>query len=331
MKSVLLLILLLVLPVPVLGHQPGPFHIVMVTWRGMTQAEQGFMDYLEQQHVCVHYTVLDCQKDGTRLPGYVMRIKELHPDLVYVFGTTAALGICGRESTYPDRRFITDIPVVFNIVSVPVKSGLVNSRVSSDRNITGTTHIVPIDTQLRAINALQPLHGLGLGVIYNAQEKNSLLAVEELEKRSSKHGFFLVKGPVPVTPHGMPDRSAISSTVDRLAERGADMVYLPSDSFIVANCRRIVETVNHHGLPTFSATEVPIIKGGALTGLVSRYYNVGRLAGYKARQILVDHRQPAGIPVETLSRFSFMVNMDTARKISYYPPISVLKFAEVVQ
>jgi putative ABC transport system substrate-binding protein len=307
-----------------------PFHIVMVPWRGITDAEQGFMDYLKRRHVPVRYTFMDCQKDKSRLPGFVRQIKKIRPDLVYVFGTTGALGLCGRYDSLPDKKYLTDIPVVFNIVSVPVKSGLVTSMTTSGRNLTGTSHLVPLASQIKAINSFLPLKGLRLGVVYNPQEKNSLVAVAGLKEMSRTHDFTLIQEPFTLGTDNRPDVTAIPAVIDHLASRQVDMIYLPSDSFLVANGSAVVAAINRHGLPSFSATEVPIKKAGALTGLVSRYYNVGQLAGYKAEQILVEKKAPSDIPMETLSRFSFMVNMTTAKILDFYPPLTVLKFAEVL-
>ena len=68
----------------------------------------------------------------------------------------------------------------------------------------------------------------------------------------------------------------------------------------------------------------------ALTGLVSRYYSVGQLAGAKAVEILVGGKSPATIPVERLKRFSLLVNMRVAHSLRLYPPIDMLNYAEVI-
>ena len=70
--------------------------------------------------------------------------------------------------------------------------------------------------------------------------------------------------------------------------------------------------------------------GAALTGLVSRYYSVGQLAGAKAVEILVGGKSPATIPVERLKRFSLLVNMRVAHSLRLYPPIDMLNYAEVI-
>ena len=322
---------------PVCGETTSPateiekdiFSIVMVPWRGITDAEKGFMDYLERQNIKVEYTILDVKKDKSLLPGYVQKIKEIKPDLVYVFGTSGAVGLCGTKDNHPADKYITDIPVVFNIVSVPVKSGLVATLETSERNITGASHIVPLDSQMKAIQSLLDLESLG--VVYNPQEKNALVAVAGLEKLSKEIGFTLYKAPFSIGPDQKTDPASIPSTVKGLAEKKPQMIYLPSDSFLVANAKSVVAEISSYKIPSFSATEVPIKKGQALTGLVSRYYNVGQLAGYKAEQILVHKKAPKDIPMETLSRFSFMFNMATAKQLEFYPPLSVLKVAEILE
>ena len=305
------------------------FHIVMVPWRGITDGERGFMDYLERRNIPVRYTILDCEKDQNRLPGFVEQIKILKPDLVYVFGTTGILGLAGPHDNHPADKYIDDIPIVFNIVSVPVKSGLVPGLESSGRNVTGASHIVPLPIQVKALQSLMKLERLGAA--FNPQEKNAVLAVEGLDELGKQEGFEVIEAPFEIGPDDKPNVETIPAVIAKLAAAKPQFIYLPSDSFLVANSKKVIEEINRWKIPSFSATEVPIKKAGALTGLVSRYYNVGQLAGYKAEQILIDKIPPKDIPMETLSRFSFMLNLKTAHLLEFYPPLSVLKFVEVVE
>ena len=83
-------------------------------------------------------------------------------------------------------------------------------------------------------------------------------------------------------------------------------------------------------LPTFSANELEMRDSHAMVGLVSRFYNLGRLTALKARQILVDKKNPRDIPVESLSRFTYIINRSVARRLALYPPMNVLSYAEVI-
>jgi putative ABC transport system substrate-binding protein len=304
------------------------FKIFMVLWRGITEAEKGFMDYLSQRGINASFIIRDCEKDKSRLPEIMKEIKDIKPDLIYSFGTTVTTYIAGTTLDTDRNQFITDIPVVFNIVSDPIGAYLVPNLGTSGRNLTGASHMVPIPAQVKAMKSIMELHRLG--VIYNPQERNSVLSVEAMERIAGSDGFVLIKVPIPLDENQKPVEDISPDIIESFADEKPDLVYLPSDSFVISRSKSLVNLITETGIPTFSATEDPIYTAGALMGLVSRYYNVGQFAGYKAEQILVHKKRPEDIPIETLKRFSFIINMKTAKKLEFYPPIMALKFAEVI-
>ena len=83
------------------------------------------------------------------------------------------------------------------------------------------------------------------------------------------------------------------------------------------------------GLPTFASTE-QLMQAGALSGLVSRYYNVGQFTAHKAEQILVGKVPAAQIPVEMLKRFSYQIRMPAAKRLNLPPPLPMLSYAELI-
>jgi putative ABC transport system substrate-binding protein len=308
--------------------QPGEFKIFMVLWRGITEAEKGFMDYLSQRGINTSFFIRDCGKDKSRLPEIMKEIKDTKPDLIYSFGTTVTTYIAGTTLDTDRDQFITDIPVVFNIVSDPIGAYLVPNLGTSGRNLTGASHMVPIPAQVKAMKSIMELHRLG--VIYNPQERNSVLSVEAMERIAGSDGFVLIKVPIPLDENQKPVEDISPDIIESFVDEKPDLVYLPSDSFVISRSESLVNLITKTGIPTFSATEDPIYAAGALMGLVSRYYNVGQFAGYKAEQILVHKKRPEDIPIETLKRFTFIINMKTAKKLEFYPPITALKFAEVI-
>ena len=306
-----------------------PYRIYVVAWRGITNGERGFMDYFTDRKIPVEFIIRDCESDKNRLPDFVREIKEIRPDLVYVFGTSGALGLFGPRDNHPADKYITDIPGVFNIVSVPVESILVENLNSSNRNITGTVHIAPMETQLNALKSVFRL--TRLGVLYNPQEKNSVLALKKLEKAGKEQGFEIISSAFGLKEDKNPDKASIPEAVVRLAAQNPQLVYFPSDSFLVSNATEVVDILNRYRIPVFSATEDPISKSGALMGLVCHYYNVGMYSAYKAEQILVHGKKPSEIPIDSLNRFSFLFNMTAAKKLDLYPPFNLLKFVEIVR
>lgn len=368
--------------------------VYMVIWRGMTDAEKGFMDYFKMQKIPARFIIKDCKNDKNKLPGILADIKKTNPDLIYTFGTTATKFIAGPAADYSPDKNITDIPIIFNIVAKPVESGLVDipeldrhistamfekkirkidSRGDRDffqsvyirskdkktfilkeklsneekgrlvdiliriedlsmitrRNLTGCMHLVPMEAQINAMKSVMDISKIG--VIYNPAEDNAIKQVNELENYCRENRISLLRSPITLDAEKKPVIAGIPSSVELLAGGKVSIIYLPSDSFLIANAPAIMSEINRHRIVTFSATEDPIIKGGALMGLVNRYYNVGLFAGFKAEKIFIQKTKAGEIPIETLKRFSYMVNMETAAKIGFYPPIMILKFAEIIK
>lgn len=307
--------------------QTAPYRIYRVTFRGRTAVEEGFDDYLAANGVPVEFIERDIGRDTSKLPGLVEEIRELKPDLVYTWGTPATLGIAGRHDAADTSAYITDIPVVFALVSAPVQSGLVADLAAPGRNVTGAVHVVPTETQLRAMASYRPFGKLG--VLYNPTEQNSVSIVRELEELRGPLGFELVTREFRLGPDGKPVVDGIEELIGEIKAGGAEWLYLLPDTFLGTVYDRVVPAALGERLPTFGAAELAVREGGALVALVSRYYSVGQLAASKAMRILKG-ASPAAIPVETLSRFSLIINMDVARELDLYPPIEMLNYAEVI-
>jgi putative ABC transport system substrate-binding protein len=227
----------------------------------------------------------------------------------------------------PGETLFKKIPLVCNIVADPVGARLVKDLKAPGRNLTGVSHMVPVSVQLKAIRSVLPC--TTIGVLYNPEERNSTLMVEQLEALQDLERFKVIKiAAAPPKNKDLPPD--LVAAVNNLADQGISLLYLPSDSYIISRAREINDQAKVRRLPVFSATEEPILKSGALLGVVCRYYNAGQFAGFKAEQILFQKKRPQDIPVETLARFSFIINMKTAQEIGFIPPILTLKFAEVV-
>lgn len=317
-------LLLLAAALPALAQ---PFRVYVVTWRGITNAEEGFVSYFRERGTPVEFIFRDADRDLAQLDEILDEIRRERPHLVYAFGTTVATHLAGTQDYQDPERHLTDIPVVFNIVADPAGARIATDLSGTGRNVTGTSHLVPVETQFNALQAIGNYHTVG--AIYNPLEANSALAISQLTVLMERAGMRLVSVPVAVVD-GAPSIEAVPAAVDALADAGVQIVYLPSDSFIISNAGLVVDEIHRRGIPTFSATEAPIREAGALIGIVSNYFTVGRFAGFKAEQILVGRVDPGRIPIETLARFTFLVNLRTMRELKHYPPMNVLQFAEVV-
>ena len=301
--------------------------VLMLLYRGVTEAEKGFMEYLGPR-VPVDFIVRDAGADRARIAEFVEEARRMRPDLIYAFGTTVALDTVGALGKIDPARHIADIPVVFNIVADPVGAGLARGFTATGRNLTGVSHLVPMPVQLKTMQRLKAVKRLG--VVYNPQEANSVLAVRELRQYAGEFRFELVEAPLATAAGQKPAAQEIASAVQKLSALRPDFIYLPSDSSLIQQASAIVGPATAAGVPVISATEAPIRQQGALVGLVSSYYNVGAFAGYKAEQILTGKMSAGSIPIDTLQRFTLVVNMNTAGQLGIYPPMDLVPIAELV-
>jgi putative ABC transport system substrate-binding protein len=306
-----------------------PYRIYMILFRGETGVEKGFRNYFEVNRIPVELVVRDVALDVTKVPALVAEARALKADLIYTWGTPVTLAVAGRQGQTDPARHVTEIPIVFTMVASPVASGLVKTLASSGRNLTGACHVVPAVQQLNAVRAYRRFDRLA--IIYNPAEPNSVLNVKELRAVAKQERFHLDERPVPLDAKGQPMPSALPRMVEQLAAGGVQLLYIGPDSFLAANRKVLTEAALARRLPTFAATEVALRDGKALFGLVSGYENVGRLTAHKAAQILAEGRLPASIPVETLARFSYLVNMSVAAELDLYPPLKVINYAELLK
>lgn len=300
--------------------------VVMLLWRGVTDAEKGFMEYLSSQRD-VTYTLLDAKRDEQTLASYVANIDSFHADLIYTFGTTTTLALLGTEDKPSAFRKANQTPVVFSIVSDPVGSKIVSDTTESPRNFTGVSHIVPHQVQFNAIQKLPNINTMG--IIFNPLENNAVITARKIQTLSAQFGMDVYLYPLR-TKQGKPDSASLPIVIEAMKQDHVQLAYLPPDSYIISQGQHIVESLHNQGIATFSATETPIRKHNALFGIVSRYYNVGEFAGHKAEQILSKNSTAQALPIEPLSQYSYIVNVNAARTLDYYPPVSILKISELI-
>lgn len=313
-----------------LRHSTGrPFRILMITFRGETDVDRGFRAYLTEAGLDMQITVRDVQQDISRVPGILREARHLQPDLIYVWGTPITLAVVGaHDAPIQGSHFIRDIPVVFALVAAPLQSGIVARLDRPGGNVTGAVHVVPTDVQLRAMKSYLPFRKIG--VLYNPAEQNSRAIVAQARDYCQRNGAQLIESNFHTNTAGQPISDGVEDLLAQIQKAGAQWLYLLPDTFLGSLYSRIAPAALALQLPSFGAAELAVRSGGALVGLVSRYYSVGQLAGAKALDILVSGKPAGQIPVETLKRFSLLVNMRVAKALELYPPIDMLNYAEVI-
>jgi putative ABC transport system substrate-binding protein len=306
------------------------YKIMIATWRGCEKACQGFQDYLVENGVDGQFIVRDAQKKSETLPGFLAEARDKKVDLILTWGTSVTRGVVGTLSQLNNPKLNHEIPTVFTIVADPVGAGIVESLDHTGRpNVTGTYNRVPEETIIETIRSYLP-NFKRLGLLYNADEKNSVLKRDQVAALTGPMDFELIALKLPLDASGKPHVDDIETKIAELKAAGADFLYLGSSSFLRDNKDTFTRAAVKNGIPVLSPYENLVRESQALISVAARYYDVGRLAGKQAERILVGKTTPGDLPVLRMSEFAVVINMDVARKLKLFPPLDLLQVAETV-
>ncbi|MBI2769383.1 MAG: ABC transporter substrate-binding protein [Burkholderiales bacterium] len=297
--------------------------IVMVTWRGPTAVEAGFTEFWKTTALSPRFEMHDAAQDPLRLVQIAREVTAQRPELVYAWGTPCTLGLMGAYSE-PHPVIGREIPLVFALVADPVGAGIVASLQAPGRNATGVSHMPPVAAHWQAMRRYGDAQSVA--VLYNGSEPNSVANVREWRALAQREGIALHAEAFESGPAGQPVITGVEARIAGLRRRGARWLYLGPDTFVFTHLQRIATGALAAGLRTFASTESQINAAApVLAGLVSRFSHVGQFAAHKANQLLSGQ---ASVPVETLSRFSLVVRLQTARALGALPPLGLIDHAE---
>jgi putative ABC transport system substrate-binding protein len=307
------------------GNVDAETHVVLVTPRGETSMERAFMEELRRRMGPVRFTLIKSEvANEAEMKDLPHRIRKENPSLIYTWGTPTTVAVAGTI----DAPNIADIPIVFAVVSDPIRAKLVKDLKNPGRNITGTSHLAPIAVQLAAMREYMPFKKLG--VVYNANEANTRFMLEDLAVEAKKNNIELVLEAVGLNANGDPDAKTLESKIALVKERGAEWLYLGPDTFVGFTHRQITTDASLKAkLPAFTANESAIRDANALFGLFSPSENMARFVALKASQVLKKEKNIAEVPIETLQRFAVLINLCAAKALKNYPPLGLLNYADV--
>ncbi len=323
----LLLSLTGLLPLPARAEAPTP-RIAMLLFRGCEEACRGFQGYFRQRGIAAEFILRDAAQDKRRIPGLVDEIRRLKPDLVVTWGSSVTLATVGPWNGADPRRHITELPVIFMIVSDPVALGVIEAPDKPRRNVTGTLYLLPMETQIKAARSY--LDFKRVGYILNETEPNSITARDDLRRLATAQGFTLVERSLPVSQAGAPDARAIPGILDAFRQERVDLIYQGPDTFLNSRREQLTDGALALGIPVFAAAENPVQTARALLGVVNKYEDVGRFTAAQALRILRDKTPPDRIPAELPRNFSYLINLPVALQLGRYPPLKLLDVAEIV-
>lgn len=305
--------------------------IAMVVWIGCEDVCRGVKDFVADSAMDADVAVFDAAEDPSKLPGIVEELRKTQPDLVITWGTKVTLGVVGSLNERNDPRFLSDIPVVFTVVSNPVGTQIIESYEQTGRpNVTGTRNRVPESVNIKSIRRYMKDFA-HLGILYDTSEANSVAKVDEIKALTGELNFSLTALPLAAKADGSPDPASVAPKMQELKQAGAQFVYLGSSTFLEKQQDLFTGAAMDAGLPVLSPYEHLVTESNALMSVAARDYDVGKLAARQASRILVDGSQPGDLPVLAMEEFAYLVNMRVAKQLNLFPPVEFLQFVEKVE
>ncbi len=277
-------------------------------------AYDGFVEGLKEagyeEGVNLEFDINNAQGDQSNCATIAAKLKNEGCDLILAIATPAAQA-CANE--------ITDTPILITAVTDPAESGLVDSNEAPGANITGTSDLTPVSSQIEMIQKLVP-DAKTVGVFYTSSETNSKLQADMAIEAGEKLGYTMETYTVSAS-------SEIQQVMESMIGK-IDALYIPTDNLLASNIPTVALVANPAGLPVFCG-EGGMVENGALITNGIDYFELGILTGKQAAEIL-EGADPATMPIEYCSEdsYTYSVNLDTAEEIGIEIPEEFLQAEE---
>ena len=237
-------------------------------------------------------------------------IKEKAQEIVKGFVVKKVDLICalGTIPSLVALEVTKEIPIVYSIVGEPKATGIIESWVSSGKNITGVSMKIPVEKQFEMIQkAITKVKRLG--ILYCISTPQAIVTAEEANQTAKKLGM---------TPH---PRSLHSDHLDRLPSitenlaKGVDAIYIPIDPILSAkeNLLKIIEVSLRFKVPVIVGNE-DSVKLGALMSLHCDFREIGKQAAPMVVKIL-NGMKPMDIPSQMPLSHRLTVNLKAAKQL----------------
>ncbi|RYH06103.1 hypothetical protein EU800_25005 [Tropicimonas sp. IMCC6043] len=305
--------------------------IYVVTWEHECEHScQGFIETIENSGFDAEVILRLSEQDKSKFPGFIEEARSLKADLVATYGTSVTLGIVGRKADDGKGTHIEGIPAVFWYVADPFGTGIAERFEGSGRShVAGTYNRVPEAVNIRTIRSIKP-DFRHLGILYNGNERNSLIKVEEHRALSKELGYDFTAIEIDPGNPDAPDPALIPERMKALAEAGVDFIYLGSSSYLRIHAEVFTSSAVENGLPVLSPYEELVRENHALVSIAAKAHDVGRVAAEQVLRILRDQKKPSELPIAQVTDYAYVVNMDVARKLGFFPPVEILQVAETI-
>ncbi len=264
----------------------------------LNKAQEGFVDGLEEAGYTdgenIEIEVLNAQGDQSNLQSMSEQLTN-NNELVLGIATPTAQSLAMANQ---------NIPQLFTAVTDPVEAGLVDSLENPGGNITGTSDMADIESQVNLLIEIADNPEV-IGLIYSSSEVNSQIQVDQAVEIIESRGLDTNIQTVTST-------NDVQQTLSNLATN-SDAIYIPTDNVLSATAATVGEIAKDNNVPIVPGS-TDMVENGGLATLGIDYYNLGKQTAKLAVSIL-EGEEPSNLPVESTEDFDLVINEEMAEAI----------------
>ena len=157
-------------------------------------------------------------------------------------------------------------------------------------NVSGTSDLVPLEDQAALIKELFPEAGT-VGLLYCSGEPNSVYQVETVRAELEGMGYAC-------EAYAFTDANDLGAVAQTACD-GSDLIYIPTDNTVAANTETVANVVIPAGVSVVGG-DPGICSGCGVATITCDYYELGRLTGELAAEILRGETDISALPVQYL-------------------------------
>jgi putative ABC transport system substrate-binding protein len=245
---------------------------------------------------------------------YVTELVQAIPDVILANGSPIVAAL---------RQETRTIPVVFAAVIDPLGQGFVTNLARPGSNITGFTNMefTVLGKMLELLKEMAP-NVIRATAIFNSMTGSYVPNYLRLSEASSTSlGIELAATPVR-------DVAEIEATIGNLGRQSGSSLILPPEPFTITHHKLIIAVADQHHLPAIYAYRSFVGEGGLMSYGPDPYDIFRRAASYVDR--ILRGETPSELPVQQPTKFEFVINLKTAKKLGLTVPDRLLALADEV-
>ena len=263
----------------------------LVQHSALDNANQGFFDYLNDMNVKYNNDYQNASGDQSACLSIAQKFVNNNYDLIYAIATPAAQAVISVDE---------NIPIIASAVTDPAASGLCDTNDKPNGLLTAASDLTPVDAQFSLLQELFP-EAKNIGILYCSAEANSKIQSDLAEAAASKRGLN-------TKVYTVVSSTDIQTIVETMVNE-VDCIYIPTDNTISSSINTVTTITNENKIPTIVGEEAMVDGGGTATYGID-YYQLGRVAGELAYDVLVNGKNPGDLSVR------YLKESDCKRKIN---------------